>query len=76
MSDEVDSSEEKAALVLQAKIDLQRLETSKNNVPFIEGECEVCGEDSPRLVYCNHPKDGPVWGCSRCRDKYKLTLRK
>lgn len=34
-----------------------------NMPPGVPGECELCGEESPRLVR---------GVCARCRDKHKL----
>jgi hypothetical protein len=76
MADEVEASEEKAALLLQAKVNSLSAEVAKDNVPFIEGDCEVCGNDSKRLVSVEHPKDGAVWSCAPCRDKFKLPVRR
>lgn len=76
MADEVEQSEVKAALLLEAGLADARAEAAKDNVPFIEGECEVCGNHSRRLVSVDHPKDGQCWACAPCRDKYKLPVRR
>jgi hypothetical protein len=76
MSDEVEQAEVKSALLLEAALADRRREAAKDNVPFIEGECEQCGDESKRLVRCDHPKDGVCWVCARCRDKFKLPVRR
>jgi predicted SprT family Zn-dependent metalloprotease len=72
--DVIDHSDEQSRPVLDAKVADIRAEAAKQNVPSIAGECECCGFHFERLVRCNHPKDGDVWACARCRDKYKLPL--
>ena len=62
MADEVDKTEERARLLLEAEVAaVQRLAA---NIPKGEpGECALCGEETTRLVHGN---------CAPCRDKYKL----
>ena len=59
MADEVDRAD--------AEIERHLHEALRRNRAEIEvgkpGECELCGEESPRLVR---------GACARCRDKYKL----
>lgn len=76
MSDEADRAVDLAQPLLDADIANHHNRALADNVPFIEGDCEVCGNDSKRLVQCNHPKDGPVWACARCRDTNKLPVRR
>ncbi len=76
MSDEVEQTEVKSALLLEATVAARRAEAAKDNVPFIAGDCECCEEPSERLVRCVHPKDGDVWACARCRDKLKLKVKR
>lgn len=59
--DEVDISNDR----LQHDTDRRVAEVRKKAEldPGTPGECELCGEDSPRLI------NG---ACARCRDKYKL----
>lgn len=60
--DELDMTQERIDMLLAA--DIAELQKKAASIPKGEpGECEKCGEDSPRLV------NGV---CARCRDKYKL----
>lgn len=61
MADEIDLTEEREAVALGAK--LQAIRSKAVLVPGVPGECEMCGEESPRLV---------GGACAPCRDKYKL----
>lgn len=76
MSDEIDKQDEREVILQQARVAECRLKSKADNVPFIEGDCEVCADHMPRLVQVEHPKDGPCWACTRCRDNYKLPLIK
>lgn len=43
---------------------LENVRRTEYEIPEGEsGECELCGEESPRLI---------GGACARCRDKYKL----
>lgn len=73
--DVIDQSDEQARPVLEAQLaDVRQRAHLQDNVPQIAGDCDNCGEHFARLVRCNHPKDGPVWACARCRDLYKLPV--
>lgn len=62
MADEADLSEEQSAVHLENT--LRNISLKAAAIPKGEpGECEKCGEESPRLVR---------GVCARCRDKYKL----
>lgn len=74
--DDMDRADELAQPLLDAKVREAHAKMLADNVPFIKGECDCCGNDSERLVACTHPKDGPVWACAQCRDKFKLTVRR
>ena len=76
MSDEIDRATDLAQPLIDAKLGTLHAAVKADNVPFIEGECEQCGNESKRLVHCSHPKDGDMWACSPCRDKYKLTVKR
>lgn len=62
MADEIDIANDQVALIEEAGVALIRQQAAKF-VPGEPGECEMCGEDMPRLV------EGV---CCRCRDKYNL----
>lgn len=70
--DVIDQSDEQSKPLLDAAVAEVHQRMLADNVPSIEGECDNCGDASLRLVMCVHPKDGDVWACARCRDKYKL----
>lgn len=62
MADIIDMTNDREEGVVDAAI----AEISRLAAQFpagVPGECERCGEDSPRLV---------GGACARCRDKYKL----
>ena len=59
MSDIADDAEYEIEAVIKAA----RLRASKPMPKGVPGECEMCGEDSPRLVFNV---------CPPCRDKYHL----
>lgn len=59
MADEADRANDYAQAALDAAIQ----NNSKSLPPGVEGDCELCGEWSGRLV------DG---ACAPCRDRYKL----
>lgn len=59
MGDWMDRAVENQDTVERYNMDKARLEASKPLAAGEPGECEQCGEDSPRLV------DGL---CARCRD--------
>jgi RNA polymerase-binding transcription factor DksA len=62
MADEVDKTEVRVSLLLEA--DLAQIRNRAQAMPKGEpGECVLCGEESPRLV---------KGVCAPCRDKYKL----
>jgi hypothetical protein len=62
MADLADSTDEKSAYILEA--DVQAVRNRAAAIPRGEpGECDKCGEESPRLVGGH---------CAPCRDKYKL----
>ena len=62
MTDEVDRSEEEGTFLVDALV--KDIQSKVTKIPLGEpGECDKCGETSPRLV------DG---NCCRCRDKFKL----
>lgn len=72
--DDMDRTDELNQPLIEAELKGLHAKVVADNVPFIEGECDLCGEDSKRLVRCKHPKDGPLWSCARCRDKYKISV--
>ena len=75
--DDVDRTDEiNQPLINAAHADAHRKAEEQAKIPHIEGECDVCVDESKRLVLVNHPKDGIVWACARCRDKHKLPLSK
>lgn len=57
--DEVDRAAAEVERHLQEALRRNRAEP----VPGVPGECELCGEESQRLVR---------GACARCRDKFKL----
>jgi len=59
--DNLDKSIEMSDHIKQTQIDLIRAQAKLD--PGIEGDCELCGEWSGRLI------NG---ACAPCRDKYKL----
>ena len=65
MVDVIDVADEQYAAAFDA--DLKEVRRKANAVPpkhlWIAGECDLCGEESGRLV------EGV---CARCRDRYKL----
>lgn len=63
MTDEADRSEEEIEFLMDAHIKDNHSKVTKipNGTP---GECDKCGEPSPRLVEGN---------CCRCRDRFKFT---
>lgn len=54
-----------AAEMTQKNLDaaVEEIRRKAQIAPGVPGECDKCGEDSPRLI-------GGV--CARCRDEYKL----
>lgn len=62
MTDEVDRAEEDSEFLMDAQVKDIHSKVSKIP-PGTPGECDKCGEESPRLVEGN---------CCRCRDKFKL----
>jgi hypothetical protein len=61
MADEIDKTDERNAILEEARMhQIQRRAVLEPGEP---GECQLCGEDSPRLVR---------GACARCRDKRKL----
>lgn len=64
----IDSASEHIEIEDEKRIARVRLELARSqSEPFIAGECELCGEDRPRLV-----KRGDDWACTFCRDTYRL----
>lgn len=62
MSDDADLTEERMEVEAAARI--AEVHRKAAEIPTGEpGECELCGEESPRLVR---------GVCARCRDKWKL----
>jgi hypothetical protein len=62
MSDFADEAEERTAQAVE--VGLRENASKVFKIPVgIPGECDRCGESSPRIVLGN---------CCRCRDKYKL----
>lgn len=62
MADDADRCSADIERLEQANIDRVRAQAAK--IPEgVEGDCELCGEHSLRLVR---------GACARCRDKYKL----
>jgi RNA polymerase-binding transcription factor DksA len=62
MTDEVDRAEKDAEFLMDAQV--RDIHSKVTKIPAgVPGECDKCGEDSPRLVEGN---------CARCRDKFKL----
>ncbi len=59
MSDIADNADREIDLTIRAA----RLLAAKPMAKGVPGECELCGEDSPRLVFNV---------CPPCRDKYHL----
>jgi hypothetical protein len=59
MADEADIANDYVERVREAAMRTPRPQMAKGE----PGECEWCGEDSPRLVR---------GACARCRDKYNL----
>ena len=62
MPDDADTTEENSAYMLEVGLRLNTFNTSKIPVG-VPGDCDKCGEASPRLVLGN---------CCKCRDIYKL----
>lgn len=61
MADFIDQTQERNELAEAANLDTIRRRAQLD--PGIPGECERCGEESPRLV---------KGACASCRDKYRL----
>ncbi len=61
MSDDVDIASDRTQLAIDAK--LQEISDAAKLDPGTEGDCELCGEWTSRLI------DG---ACAPCRDRYKL----
>lgn len=74
--DDADRSDSLSQPLMDASLEQLRKAASADKVPYIEGECETCGEDSTVLKRATHVKDGLVWACPRCRDKYNMPLFK
>jgi RNA polymerase-binding transcription factor DksA len=62
MADEADISQARIEILEAAGVAAVR-EAAAKMPAGTPGECELCGEESPRLV------NG---ACARCRDKHKL----
>lgn len=62
MTDEADRSEEETEFLMEVHIKDNHSKVTKIQ-NGIAGECDKCGDESPRLI------DG---NCCRCRDKFKL----
>jgi RecB family exonuclease len=61
MSDDVDIANDRTQLAIDAK--LQEISDAAKLDKGVEGDCELCGEWTSRLI-------GDA--CAPCRDKYKL----
>lgn len=62
MADIIDMTQDREEGIVDAAV--SEISKKAAQIPAgVPGECELCGEDSPRLV-------GNA--CARCRDKYKL----
>lgn len=61
MADIIDQTQERNELAEAAHLDAIRRRAQL--MPGEPGECERCGEESPRLV---------KGACAPCRDRYKL----
>ncbi len=61
MADEIDITNDRTQLAIDAK--LQEISNAAKRAPGTEGDCDLCGEWSGRLI------DG---ACAPCRDRYKL----
>jgi len=59
--DDADLTDQREFYAQQAR--LAEVRRKATMAPGEPGECQGCGEESPRLVQGN---------CARCRDKYKL----
>lgn len=62
MADEVDQIQEFQQLTTDKEIEKIREKAAKIP-PGTPGDCNICGEESQRLVHGN---------CARCRDRYGL----
>ncbi|AKJ71416.1 hypothetical protein RU58_00027 [Achromobacter phage phiAxp-1] len=60
-TDHIEIEDEKRIAHVREQLARQQRESS------IEGECEMCGEERPRLV----ERQGQ-WACTFCRDRFKL----
>jgi len=61
MADEIDITNDRTQLAIDAKV--KQISNAAKLDTGIEGDCELCGEWSGRLI------DG---ACAPCRDRYKL----
>ena len=46
----------------------------RNSAKMVQGkagECEICGEESPRIIEVVFEKS-MTWACTKCRDQFKL----
>lgn len=71
--DEADIAGQNEEFLRSADIGVARAQAAK--IPAgVSGECEKCGDESPRLVLCDDPKDGKILACARCRDERNLPV--
>jgi len=70
MADEIDATDEREAVLLEAA--LKGISRTASAIPSGQpGECDLCGEEFSRVVETE--KNGEtVLACGRCRDKHGL----